>query len=112
MPTGMGRSQHSIALPNTRRSKFADRRCAAAANPYGPAPTIATWVVPLIEKLLDIDDPAIRFPLAQSFRTTVSSLARTTVSSLAESNCMGSCRPRGLLSTITSPSHLEDVILG
>src|SRR6266545_886069 len=43
MPFGMWRSQNSIGSPNTRVSTPAARRCAAAARPYGPAPTMATW---------------------------------------------------------------------
>src|SRR5262245_27595291 len=43
MPAGMWFCQKSIARPNTATLTLANRRCAAADRPYGPAPMTATW---------------------------------------------------------------------
>jgi hypothetical protein len=42
MPLGMLRSQNDMASPNTRTFTPLEFKCAAADNPYGPAPTTTT----------------------------------------------------------------------
>jgi hypothetical protein len=46
---GMRSRQNSIVRPKTRVSTPAARRCAAAASPYGPAPTTTTSLGSVVE---------------------------------------------------------------
>src|SRR5438105_13371350 len=75
MPTGMWCSQKDMGSPNTPTSKpLTVPKCAAAASPYGPAPTIITSYVVIDASFQD---------LRESGRAGVPSLAGVTIEHLS-----------------------------